>query len=125
VYTQNHNCAPWTPSADGSYIHSGVNAGNHRLLSVLQMTASLVRPGYLMFRFKVDAEERYDGMRFLVNGEESGLGFVSTSLDWRTANVSLARGSHVFQWEFTKDFALERGLDAAFRLSALLIHTHT
>lgn len=113
AYLAGNSCNKWKVSADGSFIHSGNNTEYHRLFSVLQMAVVLVRPGYIMFKFKVDSEERFDGLTFLVNGEVSALGFKSTVLDWTEIKIPLPPGAHDLKWEYYKDASESRGLDYA------------
>lgn len=108
-----HQCEKWTAESDGMSIHSGNNTNNHRMISVFSMAVTLVRPGYVLFRYKVDAEERYDFLIFLMDSEMTAFGYQSTVLEWREANISLSAGPHKLEWEYIKDFGGSRGLDRA------------
>jgi hypothetical protein len=108
-----YQCEKWTAESDGMSVHSGNNTNNHRLISVFSMAVTLVRPGYVLFRYKVDAEERYDFLIFLMDSEMTAFGYQSTVLEWREANISLSAGPHKLEWEYIKDFGGSRGLDKA------------
>lgn len=114
-----HNCNPWEPSADGSYISSGQNSGvmqnfeGTRLYSTLRVSATFVREGTVTYKYRVDAEQPYDGLMFQID-DDQGAGLVSQSDGWKEAVVQVSPGAHTLAWNYMKDYAGDAGEDKAY-----------
>ncbi|KAL3666927.1 hypothetical protein V7S43_007874 [Phytophthora oleae] len=114
-----HNCNPWVPSADGSYISSGENSGvmqnfeGTRLYSTLRVSATFVREGSVTYKYRVDAEQPYDGLMFQID-DDQGAGLISQSDGWKEAVVQVSPGAHTLAWNYMKDYAGDAGEDKAY-----------
>ncbi|KAF4037479.1 hypothetical protein GN244_ATG10213 [Phytophthora infestans] len=114
-----HNCNPWVPSADGSYISSGQNSGvmqnfeGTRLYSTLRVSATFVRDGSVTYKYRVDAEQPYDGLMFQIDDDQS-TGLISQSDGWKEAVVQVSAGAHTLAWNYMKDYAGDAGEDKAY-----------
>ncbi|KUF81333.1 hypothetical protein AM587_10016526 [Phytophthora nicotianae] len=114
-----HNCNPWVPSADGSYISSGQNSGvmqnfeGTRLYSTLRVSATFVRDGSVTYKYRVDAEQPYDGLMFQIDDDQSS-GLVSQTDGWKEAVVQVSAGAHTLAWNYMKDYAGDAGEDKAY-----------
>ncbi|KAG3018798.1 hypothetical protein PC121_g12044 [Phytophthora cactorum] len=114
-----HNCNPWVPSADGSYISSGQNSGvmqnfeGTRLYSTLRVSATFVRDGSVTYKYRVDAEQPYDGLMFQIDDDQSA-GLVSQTDGWKEAVVQVSAGAHTLAWNYMKDYAGDAGEDKAY-----------
>ncbi|KAE9355330.1 hypothetical protein PF008_g4124 [Phytophthora fragariae] len=114
-----HNCNPWVASADGSYISSGDNSGvmqnfeGSRLYSTLRVSATFVRDGSVTYKYRVDAEQPYDGLMFQIDDDE-GAKLVSQSDGWKEAVVQVSAGAHTLAWNYMKDYAGDAGEDKAY-----------
>ncbi|GMF16722.1 unnamed protein product [Phytophthora lilii] len=114
-----HNCNPWEPSADGSYISSGQNSGvmqnfeGTRLYSTLRVSATFVREGSVTYKYRVDAEQPYDGLMFQID-DDQGAALVSQTDGWKEAVVQVSAGAHTLAWNYMKDYAGDAGEDKAY-----------
>ncbi|KAL7684511.1 putative tyrosine-protein kinase ephrin type A/B receptor [Plasmopara halstedii] len=114
-----HNCNPWVSSADGSYISSGENSqvmeqfSGLRLYSSLRVSATFVRNGSVTYKYRVDAEEPYDGLIFQIDQNQS-VKLMSQSNGWKEMTVKVPVGSHTFAWNYVKDYVGDVGEDKAF-----------
>jgi hypothetical protein len=70
------------------------------------------RPAKVIFWYKVSSEDRYDFLRFYIDGElkDSWAGEV----DWTKAEYELADGEHTIRWVYHKDQSVGNGSDAAW-----------
>ncbi|EKX51696.1 hypothetical protein GUITHDRAFT_102302 [Guillardia theta CCMP2712] len=88
-------CNGWV--LNGTYIHSGELRGKRLVDSTLTMKVELIRSGSVTFEYKVDAERRWDGLYFAVDGETvmqmDSYEFKYTQFTW-----PLAAGLHTLQW---------------------------
>uniref|UniRef100_A0AAV1UA44 Tyrosine-protein kinase ephrin type A/B receptor-like domain-containing protein n=1 Tax=Peronospora matthiolae TaxID=2874970 RepID=A0AAV1UA44_9STRA len=114
-----HNCNPWEPSADGSYISSGVNSRvmesfqGTRLFSTLRVSALFVRNGSVTYKYRVDAEAPYDGLLFQID-DDPGSELVSHSNGWKEAVMQVPAGAHTLVWNYMKDYSGDAGEDKAY-----------
>lgn len=108
-----YGCEPWTPDELGLSIHSGENRAYSRLVSTLELATNIVRDhGYVLFRYQVDSEEGYDGLRLEVDWTEV-MPLVSQQLTWKELRVNLTRGAHFLRWQYVKDYSDASGTDRA------------
>eukprot|EP00164_Ancoracysta_twista_P000943 GFYU01001235.1.p1 GENE.GFYU01001235.1~~GFYU01001235.1.p1 ORF type:complete len:1003 (+),score=308.90 GFYU01001235.1:133-3141(+) len=108
---EDNYCKPWTPTADGSSIYSGNNTGIDNLYSKLELQVNFEVEGWVQFYFRVDAEDGYDGLEFLVD-ETKHLDRQSQT-DWNVHNFTVPAGRHTLKWYYIKDFTLAAGEDLA------------
>jgi hypothetical protein len=75
------------------------------------------------FNFKVSSEDRYDFLRFFIDGEEKGSW--SGDINWRSISFAVPAGEHTLTWAYTKDGSQARGDDAAYLDNIELINPNT
>lgn len=120
--TGNFNSLPWVQGAnpwviDSSTFHAGANSarsgtiGNSSLTS-LEVTRVLPASGQLSFWYKVSSESNYDFLKFYVDGVQQGSW--SGEVDWTQATYTLATGTRVLKWVYSKDYAMTSGSDCAW-----------
>ena len=73
------------------------------------METTVVGPGTLTFLWKVSSEAGSDRLRFLING--SSQNNISGEVDWQQKTYSIAAGTNVLRWRYTKDAANSSGQD--------------
>lgn len=71
----------------------------------------MVKDGYLIFSYFVNAEPNYDYLSFSLDDNE--LMRASVQLTWKLFNVTLSKGFHKLKWVYSKDFSISRGDDLA------------
>lgn len=103
-----YGVAPW--QVDDGAARSGEIS--HGQSSSLVLPVETVGDGRLSFRYRVDSEQGYDWLEFLIDGrpllQASGLA------GWRTFEVELPAGQHELVWRYSKDSTLNSGQDAAW-----------
>jgi hypothetical protein len=100
--------APWQAS-DGAARSGRIDHGQR---SSLVLPVEIVGDGQISFRYRVDSEQGYDRLQFLVDGQ--ALLNVSGQTAWQTFSTSLSAGQHELVWRFSKDNTLSGGEDAAW-----------
>lgn len=79
---------------------------------VSAMQTTVIGPVTVSFRYRVESEQGFDTLSFLVDGvpqfTESGF------IDWSNFSFALTSGSHVLRWEYRKDLSGRTGADAAW-----------
>ena len=70
-------------------------------------------PGTLSFWWRVSSEANYDYLRFFVDGVSSATP-ISGETVWAQQTVSIAAGTHVAQWKYTKDSIVSSGSDTGW-----------
>lgn len=103
--------ALWTPqtavSSDGvDAAQSGVIT--HNQSSIIQTT--VVGPGTLFYRWKVSSEASFDKLGFYYDGYLQA-GWISGETGWVEQGWTIPAGTHVLQWNYSKDLSLNAGLD--------------
>eukprot|EP00927_Polykrikos_kofoidii_P033925 TRINITY_DN28760_c0_g1_i3.p1 TRINITY_DN28760_c0_g1~~TRINITY_DN28760_c0_g1_i3.p1 ORF type:complete len:1163 (-),score=150.10 TRINITY_DN28760_c0_g1_i3:14-3502(-) len=106
-------CSPWQIDPSGRFVHSGDNRAFNSISSRLSWHVHLVRDGYVVFRYKVEAEERFDGLSFAVDWQTlfENVGSVRSFQQFR---VNLTAGVHIIEWVYGKDMSDSEGEDRAF-----------
>jgi len=104
-------CTGWV--LNGSYIHSGEMKGFRLVDSILEMKVELLRAGSVAFEYRVDAERRWDGIYFAVDGQNA-MQLKSYQFQYESFVWPLTAGFHTLQWIYHKDVAYEMGEDKAF-----------
>ena len=113
-------CTAWV--LNGTYIDSGQMRGKRLVDSTLEYKVELLRAGSVMFEFKVDAERRWDGIYFAVDGVKK-MEMVSYQFQYTQVTVPLDAGFHTLQWVYHKDVAYEMGEDKAWIRSIEVLGT--
>ena len=80
--------------------------------------SSTAGAGTVDFWYKVSSEESYDVFRFYIDNVEQLSN--SGAVDWTTASIPVAAGTHVFKFLYQKDATLGLGSDAAWIDSIVL-----
>jgi len=104
------NCTAW--ETEGTYLQVS-EALEDKQNAVLALKTFLVQDGLVRFVFKVDAEPRYDGLRFAIDGE-TVMTYFSNAGVFVEKNYSLTAGFHLLKWYFFKDSSDSEGSDQAF-----------
>ena len=118
-------CHPWTASPDGSFISSGINKGlveenlASRMVSLFKISKTLVRSGTITFQFKVEAEDLYDGLLFLIDTDVK-MDLISDSNGWVEKTFNVSAGTHTFGWQYIKDYTGDYGADKAWIKSIVI-----
>jgi hypothetical protein len=109
---------PWTTGGNADWsgqtlvTHDGVDAGQSGAITNSQetwMETTVVGPGTLTFWWKVSSEAGSDRLRFLING--SSQNNISGEVNWQQKTNSIAAGTNVLRWRYTKDVANSSGQD--------------
>lgn len=99
---------PWQAS-EGAVRSGRIDHGQR---SSLVLPLETVAGGQLSFRYRVDSEQGYDRLLFLVDGQT--LLHVSGQTGWQTFSATLPAGQHELVWRYSKDSTLNGGEDAAW-----------
>jgi hypothetical protein len=108
----------WTPggnadwSAQSLVTHDGVDAGQSGTVADNQeswLETSVTGPGTLTFWWKVSSQAGSDRLRFNINGSQQSS--LNGEVDWRQMTYSIASGSNVLRWRYTKDLSGSGGQD--------------
>ncbi len=100
--------APWTAS-DGAARSGRIEHGQR---SSLVLPVETVADGQISFRYRLDSEQGYDYLQFLVDGQT--LLRASGDTGWQTFEAALPAGQHELVWRYSKDATLSSGQDAAW-----------
>jgi hypothetical protein len=100
--------APWQAS-DGAARSGRIDHGQR---SSLVLPVEMAGDGQISFRYRVDSEQGYDRLQFLVDGQ--ALLHASGTTAWQTFSAPLPAGQHELVWRYTKDNTLGEGEDAAW-----------
>lgn len=105
--------APWKVITSGT--SDGVDAARsgHIGNSKRSWISTTVKgPITVSYRWKISCERGYDLLRFSVDGSQKA--YATGSVGWTTKSFIVPTGTHTLKWEYSKDFSITRGLDAAF-----------
>lgn len=112
---------PWvitnSTSASGSYCMKSNNQGVHSSTSSITLTYSFTTNGSISFDAKCRGETSYgflyDKCIFYLDGvKKFELGAEGNT--WKNYSYSVSSGSHIFKWEYNKDFSVNADGDAFF-----------
>jgi len=78
--------------------------------SALELIYNAAQDDSLSFYRKVSSEINYDFLRFSIDNVEYDKW--SGEKDWALFSYAIPKGSHVFKWDYTKDYSLSNGSDA-------------
>jgi hypothetical protein len=104
-------CTGWV--LNGSYIHSGDMKGLRLVDAILEMKVELLHAGSVAFEYRVDAERRWDGLYFVIDGQNA-MQLESYQFQYTSKVLPLPAGFHTLTWIYHKDVAYEMGEDKAF-----------
>ncbi|VGO13254.1 Mannosylglucosyl-3-phosphoglycerate phosphatase [Pontiella desulfatans] len=77
------------------------------------LETSVAGPGTLTFQWKVSSEDRFDGLAFMVDGNDELV--LNGEVDWTEASYQIEdNASHVLRWEYYKDSTLSTGEDCGW-----------
>ena len=111
----------WTTSGDGLWVvaedfnHDGVDAARSGVIghnAVSRLSTTVVGPGTLSFWWKVSSELDYDFLDFYMDG--ALLDSISGEVDWLNPTFAVDAGTHILEWEYSKDVSTIEGLDRAW-----------
>ena len=113
---------PWTTGGDADWTnqtattHDGVDAAvsgtiTHNGESLMQTTVT--GPGTLTFWWRVSSETNYDYLRFLID-DVTQSGGISGTVAWQQKTYSIATGTHVLLWRYSKDGSVSTGSDCGW-----------
>ncbi|MER2597932.1 MAG: hypothetical protein ABTQ73_00240 [Caldilineales bacterium] len=85
---------------------------SHNQHSVITLPVELVTTGQISFRYRVDSEQGYDFLEFLL--DDVPLLRVSGASGWQTLSTTLPAGSYTLQWSYRKDSTVSSGQDSAW-----------
>ncbi|KAJ1468384.1 hypothetical protein T484DRAFT_1855436 [Baffinella frigidus] len=88
----------------------------------LRYEVELVRAGTVTFEYKVDAERRWDGLYFTIDGQEA-MEMTSYKFQYTKVSLALPAGFHTLEWVYHKDVAYEMGQDRAWIRSIQVLGT--
>ncbi|MBM3436437.1 MAG: T9SS type A sorting domain-containing protein [Bacteroidetes bacterium] len=96
---------------EGTYCaRSGdINDGQN---SWIQLTYDVYAAEDISFWIKVSSEASYDYLRFYIDGNE--LNLWSGMVAWQEVSFPVTVGTHVFKWQYDKDFSVSTGDDCAY-----------
>jgi hypothetical protein len=100
----------------GAVVYYGATAAQGGDIGDGQATylqTTLVGPGTLSFWWKVSSESGWDYLRLLVDGVSSATP-ISGETAWAQQTVSIAAGTHLVQWKYTKDSIISSGADTGW-----------
>ena len=113
---------PWTTGGDADWTnqtattHDGVDAAvsgtiTHNGESWMQ--TMVTGPGTLTFWWRVSSETNYDYLRFLID-DVAQSGGISGTVAWQQKTYSIATGTHVLLWRYSKDGSVSTGSDCGW-----------
>ncbi|MCD4819563.1 MAG: T9SS type A sorting domain-containing protein [Candidatus Cloacimonetes bacterium] len=122
--------APWTISQaayEGNFSARTGEIGSWSSTSLL-IEFETSQEGIMKFMKKVSSEENYDYFKFFIDGVLQNQW--SGEIDWSEENYFILAGSHILEWRYEKDGAVEDGDDAAwldyviFPTFFTIVHSH-
>ncbi len=76
------------------------------------LQTTLVGPGEVGFWWKVSSEPTFDFLEFWLDGQLATR--ISGEMDWAPESFSIAAGTHLLRWRYTKDVSQSHNLDRAW-----------
>ena len=87
------------------------------------MSIEIVGPVDFKFDWKVSSEDRYDKLKWYLNGVQKSE-ISGTGGDWATVECSLPEGNHAISWTYSKDGSYDNGDDCGWvRFNSMLDKT--
>ena len=108
---------PWYIDSVEANAHSGKYSARSakirgRQLSVLKLPLHTIADDTLSFWVKTSTEGSYDILSFFIDGEK--VAQWSGMMQWTRCKFALARGAHMFTWQYEKDDETSSGQDAVW-----------
>ncbi len=113
-WTNNYSF-PWIHDSQIYYSNNySLTSSNstHNTSSILELNLNVTEQSDLQFMKKVSSESGYDFLKFFIDNVE--IDSWSGEDDWSLQTYSINPGNHQFKWQYTKDFSVSSGLDAAW-----------
>jgi hypothetical protein len=80
--------------------------------SAISLVYDVAQDDSISFYCKVSSELHYDYLRFLIDNAE--LEKWSGEQNWARVSYGIQKGSHLLKWNYTKDYSISNGGDAAW-----------
>jgi hypothetical protein len=115
------NLEPWVTSGSSNWFPQTVvsfdgldaaQAGEIFDNQVTQLSAAVIGPTAVRFRWKVDSEPKFDVLEFLVDGVVKGS--ISGDVDWQEAVFAVPAGKRTLAWRYRKDSTVSIGADTGW-----------
>ena len=100
--------ADWNVEADGSWKSGAISDSQSTWVQV-----SVTGPCDVSFKWKTSSEGSYDWLIFYVDDAQDGR-ISGTMPDWEEKTLSIADGSHVLKWTYSKDSSQLSGEDCGW-----------
>ena len=97
------------PYQGDNCLESGDISDNQSTTLVIEL--DVLAEGTVSFARKVDSEDSYDYLYFMVDGNE--MDSWSGNEDWEEFEYTIPEGIHTLEWTYEKDFIVSDGADAA------------
>ena len=98
------------PYQGDNCLESGDISDNQSTTLVIEL--DVLAEGTVSFARKVDTEDSYDYLYFMVDGNE--MDSWSGNEDWEEFEYTIPAGLHTLEWTYEKDFIVSDGADAAW-----------
>ncbi len=100
-----------TEAYAGSYSSKSGSISDHDTTQ-MSVTLDVVSDGDISFYYRVSSEDRYDWLRFYIDGIQQDRW--SGIIDWTKATFPVTAGTRTFAWRYTKDVNTSEGEDCAW-----------
>lgn len=101
-----------TSDKHGGTYSAQAGAITHNQSTYLQVTLTRAA-GSISFYRKVSSQASGDYLRFYIDGTEQGTGWSGTQA-WAQQTYTVAAGSHVYKWQYSKNGSTSSGSDTAW-----------
>jgi hypothetical protein len=98
-------------SYEGDYAAKSVSI-NHNQSAGMQVELLVLGADDISFYYKVSSENNYDFLKFYIDGNL--ISQWSGSIDWSEFSYPVESGTHIFKWEYSKDYSVSSGSDCAW-----------
>ncbi len=96
---------------EGHYSLRSGNIGDSQTTS-LSVSYQVQEAAPISFYYKVSSEAQFDKFTFYIDGIEYGSW--DGDIDWTQASFNVNAGTHIFKWEYKKDYSQGSGSDCAW-----------
>lgn len=104
--------ANWMISTENTYEGEYCNMSGelgHSQLTWMSLIYEAAIDDSISFYYKVSSEDGYDFLRFFIDGAQKMA--VSGEVGWDRASFPVSAGTHLFKWQYTKDYSETGGQD--------------
>ncbi|QKX05805.1 T9SS type A sorting domain-containing protein [Aquimarina sp. TRL1] len=102
----------WIITTDNARFHASSPEIGDKTSTSLSMTETFAQETVLSFDFKVSSEEKYDYLKFYIDGKE--ISKWSGEVQWNTVSYLIPEGTHTIMWSYVKDDSVKKGADRAW-----------